>query len=469
MPLDFISLQNSNRRYSTDLLALESSSAHRCHRILSYPTQCKPAPAEMFQSSAADTRAAQTELDHLRVASDQQDARGRAARLCSQLKVLCTNVAPDNLPELASIVAGCCDLETPDAQSDVGVLEDATALFSRFPDLLQSKGALDQSDAEVVVGTVMRSVCNGVLTKLCSRQSLDRVQPEVFTRLQDSGFSAMKCITNCTSIVCNSLVRALPEGAVDGFAQAVEGVGEWITVLVGLAGHVVAALGEPDTPVDLRLGKTLTRTWVELQNAIDGSPAVCRQHLGTSAGAALSMAFKSLLVRFMLYACQTNFFKISTELRCVQFSLEEFVTDPNSKFGNDRYSRFLVQKCAHVTNCVPSSIGEMAGQIWSCTHGAFALSCLSPDVFGLQLRCHGSQEGVPHDGRAHQQMVVDVLKKFLLPKLISCALPALSMMPEALLHISLRDLCRHALLSCPELQPWNLLHGGSHRIAMSSS
>lgn len=238
------------------------------------------------------------ELDQLRLASEPQHARDRANSLCSQLKSLCKDVSTSSLPELADIIAGCCDLRTQDAQSDIGVLEDAVALLKLFPHLLQTQGVLDQSDAERVVGRVMRSVCNGVLPRLYSVQTFSQLQPlSAFDRLLESGFAAMQCITDCTATVCNSLLRALPEGATDGFAHAVSSVSEWITALSDLGTQVVATSRVPGIPNELRTGKTLTKTWHELLRVIDASPEACRHHLGISANGALSLAWKQLMVR----------------------------------------------------------------------------------------------------------------------------------------------------------------------------
>lgn len=133
----------------------------------------------------------------------------------------------------------------------------------------------------------------------------------------------------------------------------------------------------------------------------------------------------------------------------MQASLEVFAAGPIAQqANNERLYRFWVQKCAHIANSVPASIGEMAGQIWRCAHGACALSCLSPDVSSLQTHPGHAPAQPPPSSSQHQQAVVESLKKHLLPRLLSCALPALSVMPEAVLHESLQDLCRSALPTC---------------------
>lgn len=285
-------VENSNRR---DALAssttLPVSSIQACMMY-------QNAPMETIEAASVNTRKALGELDQLRLACEPESARFRADSLCSELKILCKNVSAESLPDLANIIAGCCDLDTQDAQSDLGVLEDAIALLQLFPGLLQTKGALEHSDADKIVGIVMRSVCTGVLPRLYSVQSLARLQPvSAFDRLLDSGFAAMQCITDCAATVCNSIVRALPEGATDGFSVAVSSVSEWITALADFGTQVVATSRMPGMPNDLRTGKTLTKTWHELLRVVDASPEVCRVHLGTSAHGALSLAWKQLMVR----------------------------------------------------------------------------------------------------------------------------------------------------------------------------
>ena len=256
--------------------------------------------AETSIESPAEVLKVLDELDELRLASEPDNARCRAQSLCARLKNLCQAVSSASLPDLANVVAGCCDLHTQDAQSDIGILEEAVALLKLFPGLLQSTHLLDHSDVDKLMGIVMRSVCHGVLPKLYSVQAFEQLQAvSAFDRLLESGFTAMQCITDCTATVCHSLCRALPEGTTEGFARAVSCVGEWITALAGMATQVVATSRVPGIPNELRTGKTLTKTWHELLRVVDASPEMCRHELGTSANGALSLAWKQLMV------CQT--------------------------------------------------------------------------------------------------------------------------------------------------------------------
>eukprot|EP00892_Ulva_mutabilis_P001234 jgi/Ulvmu1/11110/UM070_0026.1 len=376
--------------------------------------------AEDFVGSAPDVLKALGELDNLRVASGHSHARCGAQNLCAQLKNLCQTISAASLPEIASVIAGCCDLRTEDAQSDIGVLEDAVALLKLFPGLLQSKHVLDHAETDKILGVVMRSVCNGVLPRLYSIQAFEELKAvSAFDRLLESGFAAMQCITDCTATVCHSLCRALPEGNTDGFSHAVSCVCDWITALVHMGTQVVATSRVPGIPNELRTGKTLTKTWHELLRAVDASPEGCRHYLGPSANGALSLAWRQLMA-----------------------SLEVFMSGPVAQApNNERLYRFWVQKCAHVANSVPSSIGELAEPIWRCTHGAYAISAISRDVAGLELpHMQGLHETVAQESLQHQQMIIESVKKHLLPRMLACALPALSVMPQAVLHLSLQDL-----------------------------
>lgn len=261
------------------------------------------APEDSLESAPGVLQAL-GDLDKLRLAGEPSSARSRAHSLRAQLKNLCQDVSAASLPDLANVVAGCCDLRTQDVQSEVGVLEDAVALLKLFPGLLQSKHALDHSDADRIVGIVMRSVCTGVLPRLYSLQAFEQLNAvSAFDRLLESGFAAMQCITDCTATVCHCLCRALPEGTTEGCSHAVSCVSEWITALADMGTHVVATSRVPGIPNELRTGKTLTKTWHELLRVVDASPEMCRPHLGPSANGALSLAWKQLMVRKRWLPC----------------------------------------------------------------------------------------------------------------------------------------------------------------------
>lgn len=135
----------------------------------------------------------------------------------------------------------------------------------------------------------------------------------------------------------------------------------------------------------------------------------------------------------------------------VQASLEVFVSGSAAQQpNNERLYRFWVQKCAHIANAVPSSIGEMAEQIWRCTHGAYAVASLSPAVPGLCVpHGQGPVELSRQERCQHQCLVVESMRKHLLPRMLSCAFPALSIMPEGVLNLSLQDLCQCVFYARP--------------------